>query len=149
MPEAVIVATARSPIGRAFKGSLTGIRPVRSAWRRRPRIASRAPLMTRALLALQLRSSLFVPLLVGDTCLGVLGLGAVAQAVHLPLAVRRPDLFRLAGHLLGREQTTSRVGPGCGSVLVERLLAKKTPVSHTLAGRDQRCKRTQRTVVAS
>jgi acetyl-CoA C-acetyltransferase len=27
MPEAVIVATARSPIGRAFKGSLTGIRP--------------------------------------------------------------------------------------------------------------------------
>jgi acetyl-CoA C-acetyltransferase len=27
MPEAVIVAAARSPIGRAFKGSLTGIRP--------------------------------------------------------------------------------------------------------------------------
>ena len=27
MPEAVIVATARSPIGRAFKGSLTIIRP--------------------------------------------------------------------------------------------------------------------------
>jgi acetyl-CoA C-acetyltransferase len=27
MPEAVIVATARSPIGRAFKGSLTSIRP--------------------------------------------------------------------------------------------------------------------------
>jgi acetyl-CoA C-acetyltransferase len=27
MPEAVIVATARSPIGRAFKGSLTGVRP--------------------------------------------------------------------------------------------------------------------------
>ena len=27
MPEAVIVATARSPIGRAFKGSLVGIRP--------------------------------------------------------------------------------------------------------------------------
>jgi len=27
MPEAVIVATARSPIGRAFKGSLSGIRP--------------------------------------------------------------------------------------------------------------------------
>jgi acetyl-CoA C-acetyltransferase len=27
VPEAVIVATARSPIGRAFKGSLTGIRP--------------------------------------------------------------------------------------------------------------------------
>jgi acetyl-CoA C-acetyltransferase len=27
MPEAVIVATARSPIGRAFKGRLTGIRP--------------------------------------------------------------------------------------------------------------------------
>src|SRR5271156_1671532 len=27
MPEAVIVATARSPIGRAFKGALTGIRP--------------------------------------------------------------------------------------------------------------------------
>jgi acetyl-CoA C-acetyltransferase len=27
MPEAVVVATARSPIGRAFKGSLTGIRP--------------------------------------------------------------------------------------------------------------------------
>ena len=27
MPEAVIVATVRSPIGRAFKGSLTGIRP--------------------------------------------------------------------------------------------------------------------------
>ena len=27
MPEAVIVATARSPIGRAFKGSLKGIRP--------------------------------------------------------------------------------------------------------------------------
>ena len=27
MPEAVIVATARSPIGRAFQGSLTGIRP--------------------------------------------------------------------------------------------------------------------------
>jgi acetyl-CoA C-acetyltransferase len=27
MPEAVIVATARSPIGRAFKGSLTGFRP--------------------------------------------------------------------------------------------------------------------------
>jgi len=27
MPEAVIVATARSPIGRAFKGSMTGIRP--------------------------------------------------------------------------------------------------------------------------
>jgi acetyl-CoA C-acetyltransferase len=27
MPEAVIVATARSPIGRAFKGSLIGIRP--------------------------------------------------------------------------------------------------------------------------
>jgi acetyl-CoA C-acetyltransferase len=27
MPEAVIVATARSPIGRAFKGSLTAIRP--------------------------------------------------------------------------------------------------------------------------
>src|SRR6201987_1876013 len=27
MPEAVIVAPARSPIGRAFKGSLTGIRP--------------------------------------------------------------------------------------------------------------------------
>ena len=27
MPEAVIVATARSPIGRAFKGSLTGMRP--------------------------------------------------------------------------------------------------------------------------
>src|ERR1700678_3792845 len=26
MPEAVVVATARSPIGRAFKGSLTGIR---------------------------------------------------------------------------------------------------------------------------
>ena len=26
MPEAVIVATARSPIGRAFKGSLTSIR---------------------------------------------------------------------------------------------------------------------------
>ena len=27
MPEAVIVAASRSPIGRAFKGSLTGIRP--------------------------------------------------------------------------------------------------------------------------
>ena len=27
MPEAVIVATARSPIGRAFKGSLTDVRP--------------------------------------------------------------------------------------------------------------------------
>ena len=27
MPEAVIVATARSPIGRAFKGSLTQVRP--------------------------------------------------------------------------------------------------------------------------
>lgn len=27
MPEAVIVSTARSPIGRAFKGSLTGMRP--------------------------------------------------------------------------------------------------------------------------
>ncbi|MGI8492844.1 MAG: acetyl-CoA C-acyltransferase, partial [Acidimicrobiales bacterium] len=27
MPEAVIVATARSPIGRAFKGSLTTMRP--------------------------------------------------------------------------------------------------------------------------
>ena len=27
MPEAVIVATARSPIGRAFKGSLVDIRP--------------------------------------------------------------------------------------------------------------------------
>jgi acetyl-CoA C-acetyltransferase len=27
MPEAVIVATARSPVGRAFKGSMTGIRP--------------------------------------------------------------------------------------------------------------------------
>lgn len=27
MPEAVIVATARSPIGRAFKGSLTESRP--------------------------------------------------------------------------------------------------------------------------
>src|ERR1700744_1621052 len=27
MPEAVIVGTARSPIGRAFKGSLTSIRP--------------------------------------------------------------------------------------------------------------------------
>ena len=27
MPEAVIVAAARSPIGRAFKGSLTSIRP--------------------------------------------------------------------------------------------------------------------------
>jgi acetyl-CoA C-acetyltransferase len=27
MPEAVVVATARSPIGRAFKGSMTGIRP--------------------------------------------------------------------------------------------------------------------------
>ena len=27
MPEAVVVATARSPIGRAFKGSMTSIRP--------------------------------------------------------------------------------------------------------------------------
>jgi acetyl-CoA C-acetyltransferase len=27
MPEAVIVATARSPIGRAFKGSLKELRP--------------------------------------------------------------------------------------------------------------------------
>ena len=27
MPEAVIVATARSPIGRAFKGSLASMRP--------------------------------------------------------------------------------------------------------------------------
>jgi len=27
MPEAVIVSTARSPIGRAYKGSLTTIRP--------------------------------------------------------------------------------------------------------------------------
>ncbi len=27
MPEAVVVATARSPIGRAFKGSMTTIRP--------------------------------------------------------------------------------------------------------------------------
>ena len=27
MPEAVIVSTARSPIGRAFKGSLKNIRP--------------------------------------------------------------------------------------------------------------------------
>ena len=27
MPEAVVVATARSPIGRAFKGSLISIRP--------------------------------------------------------------------------------------------------------------------------
>ncbi|MFD0851764.1 acetyl-CoA C-acyltransferase, partial [Actinomadura adrarensis] len=27
MPEAVIVATARSPIGRAFKGSLKDVRP--------------------------------------------------------------------------------------------------------------------------
>src|SRR5258707_8417913 len=27
MPEAVVVATARSPIGRAFKGTLTSIRP--------------------------------------------------------------------------------------------------------------------------
>src|SRR6201988_1633169 len=27
MPEAVIVSTARSPIGRAYKGSLAGIRP--------------------------------------------------------------------------------------------------------------------------
>ena len=27
MPEAVIVATARSPIGRAFKGSLIEVRP--------------------------------------------------------------------------------------------------------------------------
>jgi acetyl-CoA C-acetyltransferase len=31
MPEAVIVATARSPIGRAYKGSLRDMRP---AWRR-------------------------------------------------------------------------------------------------------------------
>ena len=30
MPEAVIVATARSPIGRAFKGSLSSIRPARA-----------------------------------------------------------------------------------------------------------------------
>lgn len=29
--------------------------------------------------------------------LGVVGLGAVAQAVHLPLVARRPELFRLAG----------------------------------------------------
>jgi myo-inositol 2-dehydrogenase / D-chiro-inositol 1-dehydrogenase len=29
--------------------------------------------------------------------LGMLGLGAVAQAVYLPLVARRPDLFRLAG----------------------------------------------------
>ena len=27
MPEAVIVATARSPIGRAYKGSMTELRP--------------------------------------------------------------------------------------------------------------------------
>ncbi len=27
MPEAVIVSTARSPIGRAMKGSLVGMRP--------------------------------------------------------------------------------------------------------------------------
>ena len=27
MPEAVIVSTARNPIGRAFKGSLVGLRP--------------------------------------------------------------------------------------------------------------------------
>ncbi len=27
MSEAVIVATARTPVGRAFKGSLTGVRP--------------------------------------------------------------------------------------------------------------------------
>ena len=27
MPEAVIVSTARSPIGRAFKGSLKDVRP--------------------------------------------------------------------------------------------------------------------------
>ncbi|HYJ77230.1 MAG TPA: acetyl-CoA C-acyltransferase, partial [Actinomycetes bacterium] len=27
MPEAVIVATARTPIGRAFKGSLKDVRP--------------------------------------------------------------------------------------------------------------------------
>jgi acetyl-CoA C-acetyltransferase len=27
MPEAVVVATARSPIGRAFKGTMTSIRP--------------------------------------------------------------------------------------------------------------------------
>jgi acetyl-CoA C-acetyltransferase len=30
MPEAVIVSTARSPIGRAFKGSLKDLRPTTS-----------------------------------------------------------------------------------------------------------------------
>jgi acetyl-CoA C-acetyltransferase len=48
MPEAVIVATARSPIGRAFKGSLTTIRPddltvqiVRAALAKVPRLEPR------------------------------------------------------------------------------------------------------------
>jgi acetyl-CoA C-acetyltransferase len=47
MPEAVIVATARSPIGRAFKGSLTTIRPddltvqiVRAALAKVPQLAA-------------------------------------------------------------------------------------------------------------
>ena len=45
---------------------------------------------------------------------GVLGLGAVAQAVHLPLLARRPDLFRIAAICDLADEVTAATGDRFG-----------------------------------
>jgi PAS domain S-box-containing protein len=71
--------------------------------------------LTRALLALQLRSSLFVPLLVGDTCLGVLGLGSSPEPFDekdIPLVVeigRRCALFMESARLHRSERRATQM----------------------------------------
>ncbi|HUE58437.1 MAG TPA: acetyl-CoA C-acyltransferase, partial [Acidimicrobiales bacterium] len=48
MPEAVIVATARSPIGRAFKGSLVSLRPDDMAAQMVKAVLDKVPQLDRA-----------------------------------------------------------------------------------------------------
>ncbi len=52
---------------------------------------------------------------------GVLGLGAVAQAVHLPLLARRPDLFRIAGICDIAEELTEAMGDRFGIPTSQRF----------------------------
>ena len=55
--------------------------------------------------------------------LGVLGLGAVAQAVHLPLLAKRPDLFTVAAICDLSPRVTSAVGDRYGTAASRRFAA--------------------------
>ena len=111
MPEAVIVATARSPIGRAGKGSLTSIRP-----------DDMAAQMVRAALA---KVPQLDPADVGDLILGC----------GLPGGEQGFNMARVVAVLLGDDHCF-----GHGTVLlgIGFFQSSSCPVAGLPAGSDQR-----------